>query len=33
MKKLILAVALVVASASPVLAEGFPNVYLTRQPT
>jgi hypothetical protein len=30
MKKLIIAVALVVASASPVLAEGFPNVYLTR---
>jgi hypothetical protein len=30
MKKLIIAVALVVASASPVLAEGFPNPYLTR---
>ncbi len=30
MKKLILAVALVVASAAPVLAEGFPNAYLTR---
>jgi hypothetical protein len=30
MKKLILAVALVVASASPVLAEGFPNPYLSR---
>ena len=30
MKKLIIAVALVVASASPVLAEGFPNVYMTR---
>jgi hypothetical protein len=29
MKKLILAVALVVASAAPVLAEGFPNVYMT----
>jgi hypothetical protein len=29
-KKLIIAVALVVASASPVLAEGFPNVYMTR---
>ena len=26
MKKLILAVALVVASAAPVMAEGFPNV-------
>jgi hypothetical protein len=30
MKKLILAVALVVASAAPVMAEGFPNVYMTR---
>ncbi len=30
MKKLIITVALVVASASPVLAEGFPNLYLTR---
>ena len=30
MKKLILAVALVVASAAPVLAEGFPNAYQTR---
>jgi hypothetical protein len=30
MKKLIIAVTLVVASASPVLAEGFPNPYLTR---
>jgi hypothetical protein len=30
MKKLILAVALVVASAAPVLAEGFPNAYMTR---
>jgi hypothetical protein len=30
MKKLIIAVALVVASASPVLAEAFPNVYMTR---
>ena len=30
MKKLIIAVALVVASASPVLAEGFPNAYMTR---
>ena len=30
MKKLILAVSLVVASAAPVLAEGFPNAYMTR---
>jgi hypothetical protein len=30
MKKLIIAVALVVAFASPVLAEGFPNLYMTR---
>ena len=30
MKKLILAVALVVASAAPVMAEGFPNTYLSR---
>jgi hypothetical protein len=30
MKKLILAVALVVASAAPVMAEGFPNAYLSR---
>ena len=30
MKKLILAVALVIASAAPVLAEGFPNAYMTR---
>jgi hypothetical protein len=30
MKTLIIAVALVVASASPVLAEAFPNVYMTR---
>jgi hypothetical protein len=30
MKKLILTVALVVASAAPVLAEGFPNAYMTR---
>ena len=29
MKKLILAVALVIASAAPVLAEGFPNAYST----
>ena len=28
MKKLILAVALVIASAAPVLAEGFPNAYM-----
>ena len=30
MKKLVIAVALVIASASPVLADGFPNVYMTR---
>jgi hypothetical protein len=30
MKKLIIAVALVVASASPVLADAFPNAYLSR---
>jgi hypothetical protein len=30
MKKFIIAVALVVASAAPVMAEGFPNVYMTR---
>jgi hypothetical protein len=30
MKKLILAVALVIASAAPVMAEGFPNAYLSR---
>jgi hypothetical protein len=33
MKKIMLAVALVVASASfaaPVMAEGFPNVYMSR---
>ena len=30
MKKLILAFALVVASAAPVLAQGFPNAYMTR---
>jgi hypothetical protein len=30
MKKLILAVALVVASAAPVLSEGFPNAYMNR---
>ena len=31
MKKLILAVALVVASAAPVMAEGFPNAYHTQR--
>ena len=30
MKKLMLAIALVVASAVPVMAEGFPNAYMTR---
>jgi hypothetical protein len=30
MKKILLAVALIVASAAPVMAEGFPNVYMTR---
>ena len=30
MKKIMLAVALVVASAAPVMAEGFPNSYMTR---
>jgi hypothetical protein len=30
MKKLIIAVALIVASAAPVMAEGFPNAYLSR---
>ena len=30
MKKLILAVALVIASAAPVWAEGFPNAYMNR---
>jgi hypothetical protein len=30
MKKLMLAVALIVASAAPVMAEGFPNSYMTR---
>ena len=29
MKKLIIAVALIVASAVPVMAEGFPNAYST----
>ena len=31
MKKLIIAVALVVASVAPVMAEGFPNVYQTQR--
>jgi hypothetical protein len=30
MKKLVIAVALVLASASPVLADAFPNLYLSR---
>jgi hypothetical protein len=30
MKKLILAVALVISSAAPVLAEGFPNTHMNR---
>ncbi len=30
MKKIMLAVALIVASAAPVMAEGFPNAYMTR---
>jgi hypothetical protein len=30
MKKLIIAVALVIASSSPVLADAFPNTYLSR---
>jgi len=30
MKKIMLAVALIVASAAPVMAEGFPNSYMTR---
>jgi hypothetical protein len=30
MKKLMLAVALIVASAAPVMAEGFPNAYMSR---
>jgi hypothetical protein len=29
MKKLLIAVALIVASAAPVMAEGFPNPYMT----
>jgi len=31
MKTLIIAVALVVASAAPVLADGFPNAYQTQR--
>ena len=31
MKKIMLAVALIVASAAPVMAEGFPNVYQTKR--
>jgi hypothetical protein len=30
MKKLIIAVALIVASAAPVMAQGFPNAYMNR---
>lgn len=30
MKKIMLAVALIVASAAPVMAEGFPNAYSQR---
>ena len=30
MKKLIIAVALIVGSAAPVMAESFPNAYMTR---
>jgi hypothetical protein len=30
MKKIVLAVALVIASAAPVLAQGFPNSYQTQ---
>ena len=30
MKKLIIAVALIVASAAPVMAGGFPNTYINR---
>ena len=30
MKKIMLAVALIVASAAPVMADGFPNAYMTR---
>jgi hypothetical protein len=31
MKKIMLAVALIVASAAPVMAEGFPNPYQTQR--
>jgi hypothetical protein len=31
MKKIMLAVALIVASAAPVMAEGFPNSYQTHR--
>jgi len=31
MKTLIIAVALVVASAAPILADGFPNAYQTQR--
>jgi hypothetical protein len=31
MKKIMLAVALIVASAAPVMAEGFPNFYQTQR--
>jgi hypothetical protein len=31
MKKLLIAIALIVASAAPVMAEGFPNAYQTNR--
>ena len=31
MKKLVIAIALIVASAAPVMAEGFPNPYQTNR--
>ena len=31
MKKLLIAIALIVASAAPVMAEGFPNAYETNR--
>jgi hypothetical protein len=31
MKKLLIAIALIVASAAPVMAEGFPNPYETNR--
>jgi hypothetical protein len=31
MKKIMLAVALIVASAAPAMAEGFPNLYQTQR--